>query len=75
MATSRARSQNDDLKVLESRVEELIERVRRLQQENQSLKSRHDVLSDKHVKLAEKTRIARERIESMIGRLKALERS
>lgn len=75
MATSRARSQTDDLKTLESRVEELIERVRRLQQENQSLKSRHDVLSDKHVKLAEKTRIARERIESMIGRLKALERS
>lgn len=75
MATSRARPQADDLKTLESRVDELIERVRRLQQENQSLKSRHDVLSDKHVKLAEKTRIARERIESMIGRLKALERS
>lgn len=75
MATTRARTQNDDLKVLESRVEELIERVRRLQQENQSLRSRHDVLSEKHVKLAEKTRIARERIESMIGRLKALERT
>lgn len=75
MATTRARTQNDDLKVLESRVDELIERVRRLQQENQSLRSRHDVLSEKHVKLAEKTRIARERIESMIGRLKALERT
>jgi len=56
-------------------VEELIERVRRLQHENESLRSRHDVLSEKHVKLAEKTRIARERIESMIGRLKALERT
>lgn len=75
MAATRARSQNDDLKVLESRVEELIERVRRLQHENESLRSRHDVLSEKHVKLAEKTRIARERIESMIGRLKALERT
>ena len=75
MATTRARTQNDDLKVLESRVDELIERVRRLQKENESLRSRHDVLSEKHVKLAEKTRIARERIESMIGRLKALERS
>lgn len=75
MATTRARTQSDDLKVLESRVEELIERVRRLQKENDSLRSRHDVLSEKHVKLAEKTRIARERIESMIGRLKALERT
>jgi len=75
MATTRARAQNDDLKVLESRVEELIERVRRLQQENETLRSRHDLLSERHVKLSEKTRIARERIESMIGRLKALERT
>jgi cell division protein ZapB len=67
--------ESDDLKKLESRIEELLAVVERLRQENQSLRSEHNHLNDRHVRLAEKTRVARERIESMIGRLKALERS
>jgi uncharacterized protein (TIGR02449 family) len=45
MAASRSAPQNDDLKTLESRVDELIHACHRLRQENQSLKSEHDTLS------------------------------
>jgi cell division protein ZapB len=75
MATPRSAPPSDDLKKLEIRVDELIHACQRLRQENLSLKSEHDTLSQKHARLSEKTRIARERIEAMIGRLKALERT
>jgi len=65
----------DDLKALEHRIDELIEACQRLKSENQELRMEQDQLNVEHAKLVEKTRIARERIESMIGRLKALERS
>ncbi len=67
--------ESDDLRQLESRIDHLIEACQRLQNENQSLKSEHGNLYAEREKLLEKTRIARERIESMINRLKALERS
>jgi cell division protein ZapB len=67
--------ESEDLKRLESRIDDLINACQRLRQENQSLKSEQGVLNERHTKLMEKTRVARERIESMIGRLKALERS
>jgi cell division protein ZapB len=67
--------ESDDLRKLESRIDELISACQRLQRENTSLRNEQDVMSEKHTRLMEKTRIARERIESMIGRLKALERS
>jgi cell division protein ZapB len=67
--------ESEDLRKLESRIDELISTCQRLRQENQNLKNEQGVMNDRHAKLMEKTRIARERIESMIGRLKALERS
>ena len=67
--------ESEDLKKLETRIDELINACQRLRQENDSLRGEHNSLSEKHVRLQEKTRVARERIESMIGRLKALERS
>jgi cell division protein ZapB len=67
--------ENEDLKKLETRIDELINACQRLRKENQALKSEQFQLNDRHSKLMEKTRVARERIESMIGRLKALERS
>ncbi|MFL6621410.1 MAG: TIGR02449 family protein [Sulfurifustaceae bacterium] len=67
--------ESDDLKQLENRIDQLIEACQRLQSENQSLKSEHNNLQAERTKLLEKTRVARERIESMISRLKALERS
>ena len=67
--------ESDDLKKLEYRIDELINACLRLRQENETLKSEQDEMNQKHARLMEKTRVARERIESMIGRLKALERS
>jgi len=65
---------SDDLKKLEKRIDDLIDACQRLKNENTSLKSEHGSLSQEHSRLVEKTRIARERIETMIDRLKALER-
>ncbi len=65
---------SEDLKTLETRIDQLIGACQRLKTENHSLKSEQHTLSEEYAKLLEKTRIARERIESMIGRLKALER-
>ena len=58
---------NENLKKLENRVDDLIGTCRQLKKDNR-------VIKDEHTKLIEKTQIARTRIESMIGRLKALER-
>ncbi|MFQ5544399.1 MAG: TIGR02449 family protein [Acidiferrobacterales bacterium] len=65
---------NEDIKDLEGRIDQLINVCQRLRQENSSLKSENQGLTDEHIKLVEKTRLARSRIEDMIGRLKALER-
>lgn len=61
----------EELKLLENRVEELIGACTRLKQENSSLQG----LQEEHAKLKEKTQKARERIQSMIERLKTLEHS
>lgn len=66
--------ESDDLKQLENRIDQLIEACQRLQNENNVLKSEHETLQAERTRLVEKTRVARERIESMINRLKALER-
>ena len=65
---------NEDMKDLEGRIDQLIDVCQRLREENSSLKSQNQGLTDEHTKLVEKTRLARSRIEDMIGRLKALER-
>lgn len=67
--------ENKDLKILESRIDDLIDTCQRLKGENQALKSKQGSLSEQHTRLVEKTRVARARIETMIDRLKALERS
>ncbi|MFQ6021938.1 MAG: TIGR02449 family protein [Acidiferrobacterales bacterium] len=65
---------NDEIKNLESGIDELIDRCQRLRKENHSLKSENQGLVDERAKLVEKTKAARTRIEAMIGRLKTLER-
>lgn len=67
--------ESEDLRKLETRIDELINACQRLRDENQALKNEQDEMGEKHSRLMEKTRIARERIETMISRLKALERS
>ncbi|MEK7261268.1 MAG: TIGR02449 family protein [Pseudomonadota bacterium] len=66
---------DEDIKALEYRIDQLIDACQRLRQETQLLRSENDNLNQKHSRLVEKTQVARSRIEVMIGRLKALERS
>ncbi len=66
--------ESDEIRNLEGRIDQLIAICQHLKLENHSLKSKHKDLVDEHTRLVEKTRLARARIEGMIGRLKALER-
>ncbi|MDH3949204.1 MAG: TIGR02449 family protein [Gammaproteobacteria bacterium] len=62
-----------DLKKLETRVDELIKAVERLQQENKTLRNSQTHLMTERTDLIEKTEMARTKVEAMIKRLKALE--
>jgi len=62
-----------DLKKLETRVDELIKAVGRLQQENKTLRDSQTHLMTERTDLIEKTEMARTKVEAMIKRLKTLE--
>ena len=64
-----------DLKKLEARVGELIDTCAALKDENQSLRQHQGNLMSERAKLIEKTELARNRVEAMINRLKAMESS
>jgi cell division protein ZapB len=66
---------NQEIKQLESRIDDLIDACQRLKTENQRLQTDQTGMTDEHERLVEKTRIARSRIQGMIERLKALEHS
>lgn len=66
---------SEELKKLETRVDDLIDACERLRKENSRLRSGDDDIRDEHERLRRKTEQARTRIKSMIERLKALERS
>lgn len=62
-----------DLKKLETRVDDLIKAVDRLQQENRTLRDSQTSLMSERNQLIEKTELARSRVEAMIEKLKAME--
>ena len=62
-----------DLKLLERRVDELIQRLSAVNSENQSLRDSQAALIAERARLIEKTELARTRVEGMITRLKAME--
>lgn len=62
-----------DLKKLETRVDDLIKAVERLQQENKTLRESQTHLITERNQLMEKTELARTRVEAMIEKLKAME--
>lgn len=66
---------SEDLKNLEIRIDQLIGACDSLKKENHDLKNNQSGLADEHAELTRKTKKARERIQSMIERLKTLERS
>ncbi len=62
-----------DLKRLETRIEELIRTVERLKEENRSLRAKQEALNAERARLIERNDLARSRVEAMINRLKAME--
>jgi cell division protein ZapB len=65
--------QEQDLRALEVRVEELIRACTHLKDENKTLRAREQQLQNERDRLVNKNDQARERVEDMIGRLKRLE--
>ena len=59
--------------VLERRVSELISVAEQLSRENKALRTQQENWSVERAKLIEKNELAKSRVESMIGRLRALE--
>jgi cell division protein ZapB len=62
-----------ELKDLEDKLDQLIAQYQSVKNENNSLKSRQEVLVMEKAKLLEKTTLARTRVEAMITRLKEME--
>jgi cell division protein ZapB len=60
---------------LETHVDELLRLCLSLRDENRSLRSRQELLVVERAELIEKTELARNRVEAMINRLKAMESS
>jgi cell division protein ZapB len=65
--------EDTDLKMLERRVDELIQRLNAVKSENESLRDSQSALIAERARLIEKTELARTRVEAMIGRLKSME--
>lgn len=65
--------QEQDLRALEVRVEELIRACTHLKDENKTLRARENELTAERDRLASKNEQAKGRVEDMIERLKKLE--
>ena len=65
--------QEQDLRALEVRVEELIRACTHLKDENKTLRAREQELVTERDRLSAKTDQAKHRVEDMIDRLKRLE--
>jgi len=64
-----------ELQLLESRLEQLLGTVAQLQEENRALRQRHESLASEKTALLSRNDQVRARVEAMIGRLKAMEHS
>ena len=65
---------NNDLEALEEKVDELIALSEVLVEENQVLKAKQQSWTTERAKLVEKNELVKNRVESMIARLKALDK-
>lgn len=66
---------SQQLKVLESKINELIKVCSQLHDENRALKANESFLMNERSRLLEKNEEARVKVEAMIGRLKTLEQN
>lgn len=64
--------QSLEIKDLEKKLDQLIELYLSVKNENAALKSEQDALVQEKAHLLEKTTLARNRVEAMISRLKAM---
>lgn len=62
-----------DIRDLERQLEAMLSTIKRLNEENLSLKSRQEALVNERASLVARNEQARARVEAMISRLKALE--
>ncbi|TDV64493.1 TIGR02449 family protein [Pseudomonas sp. LP_7_YM] len=65
--------EDNDLQALMARLELLIHRVEQLKSQNRLLLAQEKTWREERAHLIEKNEIARQKVESMISRLKALE--
>jgi cell division protein ZapB len=61
------------VRLLGERIDKLMDLVRRLADENRSLRSGQEQLANERAQLLNKNELARSRVEAMIHRLKSLE--
>jgi cell division protein ZapB len=61
------------VRLLGERIDKLMDLVRRLADENRSLRSGQEQLASERAQLLNKNELARSRVEAMIHRLKSLE--
>ncbi len=73
--SNRSASVDAELKRLEKRVDELVTTLLRLKDENRALRARQDTLAAEKTTVMNRSEQVRARVEAMIGRLKAMERS
>jgi cell division protein ZapB len=67
--------QGDHLSVLEDQVDDLLTLAQVMSKENKALRVQQQNWTSERAKLIEKNELAKNRVESMITRLKALERT
>jgi cell division protein ZapB len=73
--SSKSSSLDVEFKRLEKRLEELVATVHRLKDENRALRARQDTLAAEKITVMNRSEQVRARVEAMIGRLKAMERT
>lgn len=63
----------EEFRLLERRVDDLVRLCERLKAENQALNARLDVVSQERAQLIQRNDLARNRVESMVTRLRTME--
>ena len=71
--SDRNASAEQELRLLEARLEELLAALQQLGEENRALRQRHELLASEKTSLLNRNDQVRARVEAMIGRLKAME--
>jgi cell division protein ZapB len=69
----RTMNAEQELRLLEARIDELLTSLQQLHEENRALRQRHESLASEKTSLLNRNDQVRARVEAMIGRLKAME--